>query len=279
MENTSKRSNQRQAMRPAGGPGGMMRGPAEKPKNFRGTMRQLAGYLAKYRVRLVLVLLFAIIGTIFTIVGPKILAQATDQIVNDYVDQMAYTQIHKKLPAGMTLPAGTTGGELLAKLPASQTSQIPDSVRSAIQDLDITTPPVFHYDAIRNIILWLIGLYLLSAFFSYLQAWIMTAITQDVTKRFRRDISQKINRLPLSYFDKRTNGEVLSRITNDVDTVGQTLNQSLSQIVTSVVTLIGVLVMMLTISWELTLVTIIILPLGFLALSWIMKRSQKQLRA
>jgi len=127
---------------------------------------------------------------------------------------------------------------------------------------------------IGNIILLTLGLYFLSVLFSYVQGWVMSGISMNITYRFRRDISQKINRMPFKYFDSTSHGEVLSRVTNDVDTVSQTLNQSLSQIITSVATVIGVLVMMFTISWQMTLVALVIVPLSFLIISLIISKSQ-----
>ena len=134
--------------------------------------------------------------------------------------------------------------------------------------------PVFHFDAIRDIIVFLLVLYIISAIFNYIQGWVMTDVTQKITYDLRKDISEKINRLPLKYFDKRTHGEILSRVTNDVETVSQTLNQSLTQIVTSVVMIIGILIMMLSISWLLTLVALIILPISLSLIKFITKRSQ-----
>ncbi|MEN6572095.1 MAG: ABC transporter ATP-binding protein [Anaerolineaceae bacterium] len=128
---------------------------------------------------------------------------------------------------------------------------------------------------IGNILLMMMGLYVLSSLFGFIQGWLMTGVSQKLTYTFRKDISGKINRLPLSYFDHTTQGEVLSRITNDVDTVSQTLSQSLSQMITSVTTVLGVLVMMLTISWTMTLVTLLIIPLSSIFISFIVKRSQK----
>ena len=181
-----------------------------------------------------------------------------------------------QLPAGTKLPKGTTGADLIKKMPPQGLEKIPQDKLSKIKTLDLSKRPTFHFESIRNIILLLIGLYILSAIFSYIQGWIMTNVTQKVTFQFRRDISEKINRMPLSYFDKNTYGEVLSRVTNDVDTVSQTLNQSLSQIVTSVVMIIGIAIMMLSISWLLTLVTLLILPLSFILMTLIMKKSQVQ---
>lgn len=131
------------------------------------------------------------------------------------------------------------------------------------------------FDYIGKIMLMLIGFYLISALFSYLQGWIMSGISMKVSYNFRKDISEKINRMPLKYFDGTNHGEVLSRVTNDVDTLSQTLNQSLSQIITSVITVIGVLAMMISISWQMTLVAICIIPLSMILIMVIVKNSQK----
>ncbi|MHB9034332.1 MAG: ABC transporter ATP-binding protein [Anaerolineae bacterium] len=128
---------------------------------------------------------------------------------------------------------------------------------------------------IGNILLWTLGLYGISSLFTFIQGWVMARVAADITFRFRRDISQKINRMPLRYFDGTSHGEVLSRITNDVDTITQTLNQSLTQIITSVVTVLGVLVMMISISWLMTLAALIVLPISMGILSLVIKRSQK----
>jgi len=131
------------------------------------------------------------------------------------------------------------------------------------------------FDYIRNIILFLLGLYLLSTLFSYIQGWVMSKVSMKVTYRFRREISEKINRMPLKYFDGTNHGEVLSRVTNDVDTVSQTLNQSLTQIITSVTTVIGVIIMMFSISWQMTLAALCIIPLSMILIMFVVKKSQK----
>ncbi|MFH1601874.1 MAG: ABC transporter ATP-binding protein [Candidatus Shapirobacteria bacterium] len=262
---------------PFGRRGNMMaRGPVEKAKDFKGTIKKLASYLRPFWSKMSLVLIFVIASTIFSIVSPKILGQVTNQIVSDYTDIQTYDKVISKLPAEIELPAGIKGTDLITKLPQQLLNEIPAETFAKIESLDLSKRPSFHFESIRNIILLLIGLYLLSAAFGYIQGWIMTGITQKVTYQFRKDLSEKINRLPLSYFDKHRYGEVLSRVTNDVDTVSQTLNQSLSQIVTSAVMIIGIIVMMLSISPLLTLVTVIILPLSFLLITQIMKRSQIQ---
>jgi ATP-binding cassette subfamily B protein len=214
---------------PFGGHGPMgaaMGGPAEKPRDFRGTMAKLVQYLGAYKTAIVVVLLFAAGSTVFSIVGPKILGRATTKLFEGVMAQIAGTG-----------------------------------------SIDFT--------AIGRIILTVLGLYLLSAAFSYVQGWIMTDVAMKVTYRFRRDIAEKINRMPLRYFDGTSHGEVLSRITNDVDTVNQTLNQSLTQIITSVTTVVGVLIMMLTISWLMTLVALLIVPLSLVIVALVIRRSQK----
>ena len=260
-----------------GGPMGNM-GAGEKAKNFRDTMKKLVCYLAAFRWQLLAVAVLAVGSTIFAIVSPKILGEATNQIVKDYVSIKAYDTITKKLPADTKLPSGTTGGDILNRLPnkSEVEGKIPAGQLDTIRALDMTKKPAFHFDAIGQIVLWLVGLYLLSATLRYLESWIMTNVTQKVTFQMRRDISLKINRLPLSYFDKQTYGEVLSRVTNDVDTISQTLNQSLSQIVSAVVMIAGIVAMMLSISWQMTVAALLVLPvsMGFVLL--IAKKSQVQ---
>lgn len=275
-DSSSVKVSQRRQQGPFGGGPMQMGMPGEKAKDFKGTLKKLAGHLKPYTLQLLLVFVFAIASTIFTIASPKIMGNATNQIVDDYIAMKAYDAITAKLPAGVKLPAGTTGATLIDQMPASERDKIPSSQLDAIRGLDLSVRPTFHFDAIRDIIIWLLVLYILSAVFSYIQGWLMTTVTQKVTYNLRRDISHKINRLPLSYFDKRTYGEVLSRVTNDVDTISQTLNQSLSQIVTSVVMIVGIIIMMLTISWVLTLITVLVLPLSFILITLITKRSQKQ---
>jgi ATP-binding cassette, subfamily B, multidrug efflux pump len=164
---------------------------------------------------------------------------------------------------------------LLDKMPPEMVKKIPASELNTFRNLDLSTKPGIDFSGIINIAEFLIAIYLLSAFFSYLQGWIMAGISQKVTFNLRKDISLKINRLPLSYFDSRTHGEILSRVTNDVDTISQSLNQSLTQIVTSVTAILGILVMMLTISWQMTIAAIIVLPVSVSMMGLIISKSQK----
>jgi ATP-binding cassette subfamily B protein len=211
-----------------GGPmGGGMMIKGEKPRDFKGTMVKLLQYLGSYKVAILVVLVFAVASTVFTIVGPKVLGMATTKLFEGVMSQIT----------------GTGSG--------------------------------IDFAYIGNIILIMLGLYLASALFSYIQGWVMTNVAMNITYRFRRDISQKINRMPLKYFDGTNHGEVLSRVTNDVDTVNQTLSQSLTQIITSVTTLIGVLVMMFTINWLMTLVALGVVPLSLLIIGLVISKSQK----
>lgn len=210
--------------RPRGRMGRGMTG--EKAKDFKGTIKKLLVYLGNYRAGIVVVLIFAIGSTVFNIIGPKVLGNATTE-----------------LAGGLMAKVNGTGGLDFAK--------------------------------IGSILLFALGLYVISALFSFVQGWIMTGVTQKVCYRMRKEISEKIDRMPMRYFESRTVGEVLSRITNDVDTLGQGLNQSITQLITSVSTMIGVLVMMLTISPLMTLITIVILPISLLLISLVVKRSQK----
>ena len=261
-----------------GGPMGGGMGAGEKAKDFKGTVKKLAKYLTEFRWQMLMVAIFAVGSTMFAIASPKILGGATNQIVEDYVSMKAYETITSKLPKGASLPAGTTGADVLKQLPNQSEieSQIPSSQLDTIKKLDLSQRPEFHFEVIWRVVSLLIGLYVLSAIFRYIQTWLMTQVTQTVTFRMRRQLSEKINRLPLSYFDKQTYGEVLSRVTNDVDTISQTLNQSLSQIVSSTVMVLGILVMMFSISWQMSLVALLVLPLAGGVVTLIAKSSQKQ---
>lgn len=216
--------------RPMGrGPGHGGMGTGEKAKDFKGTIKKLIGYMSVYKIQMLFVLIFAVGGTIFNIVGPKILGKATTEIFNGLVNKVS----------------GTGGMD---------------------------------FKRIGQILLWTLSLYVVSAVFSFIQGYIMTGISQKTTYRFRREISEKINRMPMSYFDKMTYGEVLSRVTNDVDTLGQSLNQSATQMITSVTQMIGVLIMMLSISPVMTLVALLMLPISVTMISLIMGKSQKYFR-
>ena len=204
----------------------MMSTSNEKAKNLSKTLSTLLKYLKPFRIAIFFVILFAVGSTIFTIIGPKILGNATTTLVQG----------------------------LIAKY-------------SGTGSIDI--------DGIKHTLLILLGIYVLSLILSYIQAWIMSGVTQKVTYRLREEISLKINRLPLNYYDKQTHGEVLSRITNDVDTMSQSLTQSIQMIFTSLITIIGILYMMITISWQMTLMAVVIVLLSAIVAMSVVKNGQK----
>lgn len=211
---------------PMGGPRG--NGPSvEKAKDFKGTTKKLIKeYLSKYKIALIIVMVFAIGSTIFSIVGPKILGNATTEIFNGLVNKIS-----------------GNGG--------------------------------IDFGKVANILLTLLGLYAISAIFSFIQSFVMTQVAQKLTYTMRNNLIQKINRLPMNYFDKKTNGEVLSVITNDIDTLGTNLNQSITQIITAICTLVGIAIMMLSISWQMTLISLIVMPIGAILVKIIVGKSQK----
>ena len=198
----------------------------ERAKDFKGTLKKLLSYFGKYKIALIIVIIFAIASTIFSIIGPKLLGTATTEIYQGIVGQIS----------------GTSTG--------------------------------INFDKIAEILLFLLALYLVSFAFSYIQGFIMTGISMKISYRLRNDIEHKINKMPLSYFDTVNHGEVLSRVTNDVDTLSQTLNQSVTQIITSIVTVIGIIIMMFTISWQLTLIAMCIVPISLFFISFVVKKSQ-----
>jgi len=225
----------RSGQRPGGGGGHMGFGPrgggiqmqGEKPRDFKKTLKKFIQYIGKFKAQVLLVMIFAAVSTVFAIVGPKIIGNATTKLFEGVIGSIS----------------GTGDG--------------------------------IDFKYIGNIILLALGLYAVSALFLYVQGWVMSGVSMKITYRFRRDISKKINRMPLKYFDDTNQGEVLSRVTNDVDAINQTLNQSLTQIITSVITIIGIIIMMLTISGIMTLVSILIVPLSLVMIMIVVKRSQK----
>ncbi|HEY3374795.1 MAG TPA: ABC transporter ATP-binding protein [Candidatus Aquicultor sp.] len=258
------------------GGGHMMAG--GKAKDFKGTMGSLIQYMRPFWASIILVLVFAIASTGFAIVSPRILGDMTNQVVKDYTNIVIYDQVTSKLPKGVSIPPGTTGADIIKQAPPAVLKKIPADKLNKIKTLDFSKRPSINFNKIADYALLLIGLFVLSALFGYIQGWIMSSVSQKTSYNFRQDISAKINRMPLKYFDTQKHGDVLSRVTNDVDTVNQTLNQSLTQIVTSITMIIGIVGMMFSISWLLTLVTFLILPLSFGFIGAVVKRSQKHFK-
>ena len=204
--------------------------PGEKPKNFKGTLRKLLRYMAKYKIELFFVFVFAIGAMLFNIFAPKILGTATTELFE-----------------GLVAKIGGTG--------------------------------TINFTRVGKILLFLLAMYAISSAFMLIQGWLMTGIAQKMAFRMRKEISEKINRMPMKYFESRTVGEVLSRITNDVDTMGQSLNQSITQCITSVTMIVGVFVMMMRISPVMTLIAVLILPVSMILVAVVVKHSQKYFRA
>lgn len=225
--NNNHRTKPKAAM--GGRMAGMMAG--DRAKDFKGTVKQFLKYMGYYKYSVLIVMIFAVCSTVFMIIGPKILGNATTVLAEGI----------------MGMYTGTGDG--------------------------------IDYGKIAEILLFLVQLYVISSFFSCIQGLIMTNVSMKLTYRMRKDISEKLNRLPIKYYDKTTNGEILSRVTNDIDTLSQSLNQSITQIITSVTQLVGILVMMLSISWQMTLIAIGILPLSLILVVFVVKRSQKQFTA
>ncbi|TDM11907.1 ABC transporter ATP-binding protein [Macrococcus lamae] len=197
----------------------------DKPSNMKQALKRLFRYIAEYKMMIFLVVILAIVSTVFMIVGPKILGDAIDVLFK-----------------GVLAQVNGTGS--------------------------------IDFKEIKRILLILVGLYIISALFNYLQGYVMSGVTAKVTYSLREDVNKKLHKLPLKYYDKTSQGDVLSRITNDIDTISQTLNQSLAQIITSITMLIGIIVMMFSISWQLTIVAILTLPVSMIAVVLIMKNSQ-----
>jgi len=219
-------SDNRRTKRHGGGFGFGPPRAVEKAKDFRGTLKKLVAGLGRYRAGLFVVVALAILSTVFSVIGPRVMGNATDELVTGFMAKMR-----------------GIGG--------------------------------INFGRIGNILLTLLGLYVVSAVLSFVQGWIMTGIAQRTAFRFRKEIAEKIHRMPMAYFESNTTGDVLSRITNDVDTLGMSLSQSVSQLISSFATLLGALVMMISISLPLTLVAFVMLPATAGLVGFVMKKSQK----
>ena len=198
-----------------------------------------------------------------------------EQQISEQKNQIVQLPIEQQKPALDKLNEQIATQQKESENMTEALSKMSETQQNELKNLDLSVRPEMNWEFLGQTALWLIGLYLLSALFGYIQGWILAGVTQDVALRFRRDISEKINRLPLKYFDTRSFGDVLSRVTNDVDTVAQSLSQSLSQMITSITTIIGILIMMLTISWQMTGIAVVTVPLSFVFIALIVKRSQK----
>ena len=220
---------------PGGGPGGGgpfgghgMTAPVAKARDFKASLRRLGRYLAPFRVQIILVVVLAVVSVAFSIIGPKILGNATNLLFEGVIGKQL----------GTSLPAGLTQAEVAPMLRAADQNEFADM----IANMDIVTGRGVDFSAIAGLLGLLAGVYLLSALFGWLQAYIMAGVAQKTIYSIRKEVDEKLARLPLKYFDDHARGDVLSRMTNDIDNISQTLQQTLTQLITAALTIVGVLV-------------------------------------
>lgn len=317
------------APRPGGGGfGGGFGAPVQKAKNFKVSLRRLLRYLSPHKINLLLVVLFAIASTIFTIAAPKVASQAMNKLQDGYMAKMMLRQMSaaqtkavqqinlqmKQMPTpgvGISQPVSADPETLKAmqefmQLPMLSTvtdpnqkadivqklmdlsKKMPGNAQAGEENVKLTQDQIngvirairetngqydFHY--IERIVLILMGMYIISALFSLIMGLVMSGVAQKTVRDMRRQVDQKLNQLPLKYFDKHSHGDILSRVTNDIDTIATTLQQSLTQVITSLITIIGYIIMMFTISSILTLIVVVTLPLYIISTATITKKSQK----
>ena len=270
MSENNKSNKSGGGMGRSGGPMGSFAGPVVKAKDFKGTLKRLLSYLKPQRTNFILVFIFAIVSTIFTIVGPKISAKAIDRLFEGIMSKFGLLQLHAKQAEIANL--------IKANPAAAKSPKVIDGlaqIKAGISKIMDINGGMIDFTYIRNIILLLLGLYVVSTIFGFLQQYIMAGVAQKTVYNLRKEVEDKLSRLPLKFFDSKTHGEILSRVTNDVDNISTTLQQSLTQLITSIVTIIGIVIMMLTISPLMTLVVILTLPLYIVVTAFVAKRSQK----
>jgi ATP-binding cassette subfamily B protein len=255
---------------------------ADKPKNFKDTLKRLIKYTGPYNLAIVSVIIVLIIGTVLSIVSPKILGKATTQLANDVMQKMIYTQMNEtmtKLPENVKskIPSDASVQDLIDMkiIPEDIASKIPDVAKT----VTLNNEPKVDFKYIGEIILIILGLYVLSLLFIYIANRTMAYVSQKVTYNLRKEIDEKLDKLPLSFFDKHTHGEILSRVTNDIDNISNMLQQSLVQILQSILTVVGIFIMMLTISFSMAGVAILIIPVSLIFIATIIKMSQKYFNA
>lgn len=279
------------------GPGGPGMRPGEKAKDFKGTLKKLVKYMRPSLFAIIVSLVFAAASVILTLNIPGLLGDSTDKLIEGFMQKQIYEQLDEtvrdsEMPFdGLAALSRATGvktvDELFEKM--KEGGAITDEKIGEIRDklgnyadgvfeMSLTEKPTIDVDAIIGLLTVISVLIFVSAAISYTQSFILAGVAQKTSYRLRRDIDEKINKLPLSYYDKTTNGNVLSYLTNDVDTVSTTLNQSLSQLVSSVTTIVGVLVMMIRISLIMSAVAVAIVPVSVILIMLVVKFSQKYFR-
>ncbi|MBU3160587.1 ABC transporter ATP-binding protein/permease [Clostridium frigoris] len=267
---SEKKGNNGQRGGMGGGPMGSFAGPKVKAKDFKGTLKRLLSYLKPQRTNFILVFIFAIFSTVFTIVGPKISGKAITRLVEGMMNKYGLLQLHAQQDKIAAVIKANPGAANSPKVIGGL-----DQIKAGISKIMDINGGKIDFTYIRNIILLLLGLYVISTIFGFLQQYIMAEVAQKTVYNLRKEVEDKLSRLPLKFFDSKTHGEILSRVTNDVDNISTTLQQSLTQLITSIVTIIGIVVMMLTISPLMTLVVILTLPLYIVVTAFVAKRSQK----
>ncbi|HEY8803718.1 MAG TPA: ABC transporter ATP-binding protein [Clostridium sp.] len=274
MSENNKNNKSGGGMGRSGGPMGSFAGPVVKAKDFKGTLKRLLSYLKPQRTNFILVFIFAIISTVFTIVGPKISGWAITRLFEGIMNKFGLVQLHLQQAKIAALvqanPAAAKSPKVIAGLA---------QIKAAISKIMSVNGGMIDFTYIKNIILLLLGLYLVSTVFGFHQQYIMAGVAPKTVYNLRREVEEKLSKLPLKFFDAKTHGEILSRVTNDVDNISTTLQQSLTQLITSIVTIIGIIIMMLTISPLMTLVVILTLPLYIVVTAFVAKRSQKYFAA
>jgi ATP-binding cassette subfamily B multidrug efflux pump len=237
---------------------GMMGMPAEKPRNFRDSFRRLAGRLRPEAPLIALVIVFAVVSVALSVIGPKILGNAINDVFAGVLSK--------------NIPAGVSQDQFIDGLRAQGQGQIADMLST----VKLTPGQGVDFGALGQVLLLLAGVYVISSVFAWMQAYVMAGVTQRTIYRLRQDVDQKLAHLPLRYYDSHPRGDLLSRVTNDIDNIGQTLQQSLTQLFTSLLSVVGVLVLMLTISPILAAISLLAVPLSFVVTILIASRSQKQ---
>lgn len=267
--------NSKKVKGPHMGKGGMS---LDKPKNFSKTLRRLIKYIGDYNKAILVVVIVLILSTILSVRSPKILGKATTELGNNVIQKMTYSQIKlslDKMPKEIVdmLPKDATVQTLIDMnlIPSEVVEKLPD----VSKNVSLSVEPKINFSYIGKILLIVLFLYFLSAIFNYICSRVMAYVSQKVTYNLRKEIDNKLDKLPLRFFDKHTHGEILSRVTNDVDTVSSTLQQAVVQILQSLFSVIGILIMMLSISLGMSGVAILIIPVSLIFVATIVKASQK----
>ncbi|MEG1900600.1 MAG: ABC transporter ATP-binding protein [Bacilli bacterium] len=244
-----------------------------KPHNIKKTISKLFIYFKPYKIKLMLVVIFAILSTVLAISGPKILGNATNEIVDGYINITVYNKIKENLPENVMMDK-LSGDKIISMMPDKIKDKMSNNELNIIKNMDFSKKPTMNFDKILEIILFLVAVYALSALLNYIQSFMITNISQKVTYTIRNKVFNKIEKIPLKYYDTTNHGDILSRVTNDVDVLSSTVSQGLSQTIITITGIIGILIMMLSINVLMTLIALVILPISVTLIGLIMSFSQ-----